>query len=113
MLSPAVPMEPRPVDVIQQPSLSIYIGSLYRHCISELLIKMIIITTMTANDINSKDRRRGGGGKTGIATAPVMPRLTPAINTTQTSAILVCTLPRLNSARVFWCSPCASHCARH
>lgn len=41
-------MEPRPVDFIQQPSLSIYVGSLYRQCISELLIRMVTTTTMAA-----------------------------------------------------------------
>lgn len=39
-------MEPRPVDFIQQSSVSMYVDGVYRQYISELLIKIIIIITM-------------------------------------------------------------------
>lgn len=39
-------MEPRPVDFIQQSSVSMYVDGVYGQYISELLIKIIIITTM-------------------------------------------------------------------
>lgn len=53
-------MEPRPVDITQQPSLSTYVDKFYRQYISELLIKIIVIimTTTIIIRIEGKKRRK-------------------------------------------------------
>ena len=41
-------MEPRPIDFIQQPSMSIYVDRSYRQYISEFSIKIITIRILMA-----------------------------------------------------------------
>ena len=47
-------MEPKPTDIIQQPSLSICVDRFYGQYISELLIKIIIIITIVIIIITTK-----------------------------------------------------------